>query len=203
MLRRTIEAPVQSRSPILGSDPLLIEYFAHEWGRAVRDESGVFEQLALQIFQTGLSWLTILKKRDALGHAFENFDVEKIALFSNERIAELLLRSDIVRNRRKVQAVVIGAQAALRLRSEGTNIADLVWSYRPESAHAPVCATEMPSSSAESVALAKDLKSRGFMFVGPTNMFALMAAIGVVDTHIAGSEHRGISRASNTGSVHR
>ena len=173
-------------------DPLLREYYDTEWGMPVRDERGVFERLSLEAFQAGLSWATILRKREAFRRAFDYFDVDRVATYDGSDVDRLMADAGIVRNKRKVEATIANANATLRLREEG-GLADLVWSFAPESTPEPRSLAEVPTSSPESVALSRELKRRGFAFVGPTTMFALMEAIGVVDTHIVGSHRRGSS----------
>ena len=173
-------------------DPLLRDYYDTEWGMPVRDERGLFERLSLEAFQSGLSWATILRKRPAFREAFAGFDPEVVAGFGDADVTRLLDDTGIVRNRAKILATVTNAQATVKLR-EGGGLADLVWSHRPASPPAPERLADVPTRSPESAALAKELKRRGFVFVGPTTMFALMEAIGVVDTHLLGSHRRGTS----------
>ena len=163
------------------ANPVLQEYFDTEWGHPVRDEQGLFERLSLEAFQAGLSWLTILNKRPAFRSAFANFDPEVVANFTQTDIERLMGNSDIVRNRQKILAVINNANSTLGLRDNG-GLAELIWSY--ESNADPVLDDDgnPPSQSAESVALAKELKQHGFRFVGPTTVFAMMEAIGVVNT---------------------
>lgn len=174
------------------SDPLLTEYYDTEWGLVVRDERGMFERLTLEAFQAGLSWLTILKRREALRAAFVGFDVDKVALFTPEDVERLLADASILRNRAKIEATIKNAQATITLRQDG-GLAEFIWSFKPEATPEPHTMAEIPSTSPESVALSKALKKRGFSFVGPTTMFALMEAVGIVDTHIMTSHRRGIS----------
>ena len=163
------------------SHPLLQKYFDTEWGRPVHDEQGLFERLSLEGFQAGLSWLTILKKRPAFREAFDDFEPETVARYTGDDVERLMTDAAIVRNRQKILAVINNAQATVNLRSAG-GLAKLIWSHRPE--HDPVLDAEgnPPSQSKESVALAKELKRHGFRFVGPTTMFALMEAVGVINT---------------------
>ena len=178
------------------TDPLLREYYDTEWGMPVRDERGVFERLSLEAFQSGLSWATILRKRPAFRDAFSGFDPEVVAGFGDEDVARLLSNAAIVRNRAKILATIANARATLRLRETGNvagGLAGLVWSYRPDRTPEPRRAADVPTRSAESTALARELKRRGFRFVGPTTCFALMEAIGIVDTHLLGSHRRGSS----------
>lgn len=174
------------------ADPLLRAYYDTEWGMPVRDERGVFERLSLEAFQSGLSWATILRKREAFRRAFADFDVDTVAAFGPADVERLMDDSGIVRNRRKVEATIVNAGATVRLRSDG-GLAALVWSFRPTQTPAPKALSEIPSVSPESIALSRELKRRGFTFVGPTTMFALMEAIGIVDTHLLGSHRRGSS----------
>lgn len=177
------------------SDPLLREYYDTEWGMPVRDERGVFERLSLEAFQSGLSWATILRKRPAFREAFANFDPDAVAAFDDDDVTRLLADASIVRNRAKILAALTNARATVALREDAAvgGLAGLVWSYRPARTPELRCAADVPARSAESTALAKDLKLRGFRFVGPTTCFALMEAIGIVDTHLLGSYRRGSS----------
>lgn len=163
------------------SHPLLQDYFDTEWGRPVDDEQGLFERLSLEGFQAGLSWLTILKKRPAFRQAFANFDPEVVADFTEDDVERLMSNAEIVRNRQKIEAVINNAQATLKLRETG-GLGSLIWSYQPAEATVLDAQGNPPSQSTESVALAKRLKQLGFRFVGPTTIFAMFEAIGVVDT---------------------
>ncbi|HEX2856314.1 MAG TPA: DNA-3-methyladenine glycosylase I [Propionibacteriaceae bacterium] len=174
------------------SDELLRGYYDTEWGMPVRDERGVFERLSLEAFQSGLSWSTILRKRENFRAAFDDFQPDRVARYGDADTARLLADAGIVRNRRKIEATITNARATLELRDAG-GLAEFVWGFRPDSTPAPRSYAEIPTSSPESVALSKALKSRGFAHVGPTTMFALMEAIGIVDTHLVGSHRRGSS----------
>ncbi len=174
------------------TDPLLRAYYDTEWGMPVRDERGLFERLSLEAFQSGLSWATILRKRPAFRLAFADFDPDVVAQYGDEDVARLLQDASIVRNRAKILATIANARATVALRSEG-GLPELVWSFRPEATPMPTSYAEVPSTSDESRALARALKARGFRFVGPTTAFALMEAVGIVDTHLAGSHRRGSS----------
>ena len=180
------------RPPWAARDPLLREYYDTEWGMPVHDEAGLFERLVLEGFQSGLSWVTILRKRPAFREAFAGFDPDAVAAFGEEDVARLMSDERIVRNRRKIDAAITNARAVVELRSDG-GLSQLIWSYRPESTPQPRTMDEVPSNSEESKALAKDLKRRGFSFVGPVTIFALMEAIGVIDTHLLDSHRRGSS----------
>ena len=174
------------------SDPLLREYYDHEWGMPVRDEQGLYERICLEGFQTGLSWATILRKRPAFRTAFAGFNPDAVAQFTEADVERLLQDAGIVRNRLKIRAAVTNAHATLSLRQDG-GLVDFVWQFQPGSTPRPRTHADIPTQSAESIALSKALRKRGFAFVGPTTMFALMEAIGMVDTHLLGSHRRGSS----------
>lgn len=174
------------------SDELLREYYDTEWGMPVRDERGVFERLSLEAFQSGLSWRTILAKRPAFRTAFAGFDADAVAAFGEDDVARLMADAGIVRNRAKILATITNANATIALRQDG-GLADFVWSFRPTTTPEPRSYAEVPTKSDESLALSKALRKRGFAFVGPTTMYALMEALGIVDTHLMGSHRRGTS----------
>lgn len=174
------------------SSPLLRHYYDAEWGMPIRDERGLFERISLEAFQSGLRWAIILGKRDGFRRAFAHFEPDVIAGFDEADIARLMNDPEIVRNRRKIAATVGNARATVALRSEG-GLVDLVWSFLPECTPAPRSAGEIRSTSPESVALSKTLKAKGFSFVGPTTVYAMMQAIGMVDDHLLGSWRRGSS----------
>lgn len=174
------------------TDPLMRDYYDTEWGVPVRGEQGVFERISLEGFQAGLSWATILRKRPAFRTAFHDFQVDKVAAFTEDDVERLMEDASIVRNRAKIRAVITNARATIALRAEG-GLSDFVWSFQPPSTPAPRHIGEIPTTSEESVALSKALRQRGFAFVGPTTMFALMEAIGMIDTHLVGSHRRGSS----------
>ena len=174
----------------------LREYYDTEWGMPVRDERGVFERLALEGFQSGLSWATILRRREGFRRAFAGFEIEAVAAFGPGEVEQLLQDTSIIRHRGKIEATISNARATLAMRGQdgpGSTLADLVWSHRPARTPMPRSAAEVPTTSPESIALAQELKRRGFRFVGPTTMFALMEALGVVDTHLLDSHRRGTS----------
>ena len=164
----------------------LAAYHDEEWGRPVTDERGLYERLSLEAFQSGLSWLTILRKRAAFRQAFADFDPEAVARFGARDVERLLGDAGIVRNRAKIEATIANARAAVALR-EGEGLAALVWSFAPElGGSAPESLGELPAVTPEATALAKALKARGFRFVGPTTAYALMEACGLVNDHVAG-----------------
>ena len=174
------------------ASPLLQEYYDTEWGMPIRDEQGLFERLSLEAFQSGLSWATILRKRPAFREAFAGFDPEAVAAFGDDDEARLMADAGIVRNRAKIRATITNAQATVALRERG-GLGQLIWSFQPESTPQPRSMAEAPTRSPESKAMSKALKKEGFVFVGPTTMYALMSAIGMVDLHPMGSHRRGSS----------
>lgn len=180
------------RTPWGNGNALMSAYYDSEWGVPVTSETGLFERLSLEAFQSGLSWSTILRKRPAFREAFAGFDPDAVAAFGDADVERLMTDAEIVRNRRKVDATITNARATLALR-EQEGLPALIWSFRPERTPVPLRLDQVPSTSEESVALSKELKRRGFAFVGPTTMFALMEAIGMVDTHLVGSHRRGVS----------
>jgi len=175
-------------------DPMLRDYYDTEWGLPVRDERGLFERLSLEAFQSGLSWATILSKRPAFRAAFAGFDPEVVAGFDESDVERLMGDAGIVRNRAKVLATITNARATVGLREDPDgDLAAFVWSFRPAETPRPRTMAEVPTTSPESVSLSKALKRKGFTFVGPTTMYALMEAVGIVDTHLLGSHRRSSS----------
>ncbi|OMH34161.1 DNA-3-methyladenine glycosylase I [Tersicoccus sp. Bi-70] len=173
-------------------DPLLRTYYDTEWGLPVRDERGLFERLSLEAFQSGLSWATILRKRPAFRAAFADFEPETVAAFGDADVERLLGDAGIVRNRAKILATIGNAGATVALRADG-GLGRLIWSFQPEVTPQPRTLAEIPTTSPESRALSGALRARGFRFVGPTTMYALMEAVGIVDTHLLNSHRRGTS----------
>ncbi|MDO5618484.1 DNA-3-methyladenine glycosylase I [Kocuria sp.] len=171
---------------------LMRTYYDTEWGMPVTDERGLFERLSLEAFQSGLSWSTILAKRENFRAAFAEFDPDTVAAFTAQDVQRLLADPGIVRNRAKITATVANAAATVRLRQRG-GLSEFIWSFRPDTTPAPRTMAEAPTVSAESTALSKALKKEGFTFVGPTTMYALMSAIGMVDLHLVDSHRRGSS----------
>lgn len=181
-----------ARPPWAAHDPLLRHYYDTEWGMPVRDEHGLFERLSLECFQSGLSWATILRKREAFRRAFQQFDPDAVAAFQQADIDRLLADSGIVRNRAKILATINNAAATIALRADG-GLVDFIWSFQPKVTPAPRTLAEIPTTSDASTALSKALRKRGFAFVGPTTMHALMEATGMIDTHLVDSHRRGSS----------
>ena len=200
------------------TDPLLRDYYDTEWGKPVTSERGIFERLVLESFQSGLSWSTILKKRQAFRNAFASFIPEAVAAFTDKDRERLMRDAGIVRNRRKIDAAITNAQAVIALRgalageaeayragrmeearlarvlrprqSYPRHLGELVWLYQPSQQPRPEKAGEVPAQTEESRALAQELKRRGFVFVGPVTALALMSAIGIANTDILGTWKR-------------
>jgi DNA-3-methyladenine glycosylase I len=166
------------------STPDYETYHDEEWGRPVRDDRGIYERMVLEGFQSGLSWLTILRKRDNFRAAFANFEIDAVAEFGERDVERLLGDAGIVRHRGKIEAAIANARAVAAL---DTPLAELVWSFAPSGRRrAPRTLEDLPAITPESTALAKELKRRGFRFVGPTTAYATMQACGLVNDHVAG-----------------
>ncbi len=174
-----------ARCPWAGGPGDMRDYHDEEWGRRVHGEAAYLERLTLEAFQSGLSWSTILHKRPAFREAFHGFDADAIAAFGPDDVERLMQEPRIVRNRRKIEAAVTNARATVALREDG-GLEAFVLSFAPDGPH-----DELATTSAESVALSTGLKKRGFAFVGPTTMYALMQAIGIFDPHLEGCFRRG------------
>jgi DNA-3-methyladenine glycosylase I len=167
-----------------GDDPLYTSYHDHEWGRPLRGDDAVFELLTLEGFQAGLAWITILRKRESFRRAFAGFALERVAAFAEPDVERLLGNAGIVRHRGKIEAAIGNAQAALELPG---GLSELVWSFAPAPrTRRPGSFAEVPPATPESTALSKELKRRGFRFVGPTTVYAFMQSAGLVDDHLAG-----------------
>ncbi|MET0741007.1 MAG: DNA-3-methyladenine glycosylase I [Candidatus Nanopelagicales bacterium] len=169
-------------------------YHDEEWGVVLRGDMPIYERMTLEAFQSGLSWLTILRKRDGFRAAFDGFEIGAVAAYGDRDVERLLGDARIVRNRAKILAAITNARAAHALideRGEGAFDA-LIWSYAPPArGQPPLSFADVPAVTQESTALAKDLKKRGFVFVGPTTLYALMQAVGMVDDHVDGCHRRG------------
>jgi DNA-3-methyladenine glycosylase I len=169
------------------STPDYERYHDEEWGRPVRDERGLYERMVLEGFQSGLSWLTILRKRENFRAAFANFDIETVAKFGKRDVTRLLGDVGIVRHRGKIEAAIANAKAAAAMHAAGESLSGLIWSHAPAGRRrAPRSLDDLPAVTPESTALSKELKKRGFRFVGPTTAYATMQACGVVNDHLAG-----------------
>jgi DNA-3-methyladenine glycosylase I len=169
------------------------EYLAYhdgEWGRTNRDENYLFEMLTLEGFQSGLSWLTILRKREAFRRAFAGWDIARVGAFGPDDLDRLLADAAIVRNRLKIEAAIANASAIAALHSEGATLADVLWQFAPPAGPAPASSRELQAQTRESTAMSKELRKRGFRFVGPTTAYSLMQAVGIVNDHLAGCAFR-------------
>jgi DNA-3-methyladenine glycosylase I len=166
------------------STPDYVAYHDEEWGRPVHGADALYEKLCLEAFQSGLSWLTILRKREAFRAAFAGFEIAAVARFGEDDVARLMADAGIVRNRAKIEAAIANAKAA----AEIDDLSGLIWSFAPDgdARPAPRSLAEVPAVTPESTALAKELKRRGFRFVGPTTAYALMQACGLVNDHLDG-----------------
>ncbi|HEV7148132.1 MAG TPA: DNA-3-methyladenine glycosylase I [Pedococcus sp.] len=174
-----------------GSAPEYLAYHDTEWGVAVHGEQALYERLSLEAFQSGLSWLTILRKREAFRAAFAGFDPEAVAEFDDRDRSRLMADAAIVRNRLKIDAAIRNAAAVVALRDQG-GLDALMWSHAPAVHRRPAEVADLRATSPESVALAKALKKAGLVFVGPTTMYAAMQACGLVDDHLAGCHRAGM-----------
>jgi DNA-3-methyladenine glycosylase I len=182
----------RTRCPWSTGAPEYVEYHDEEWGTPLHGDDALFERVCLEAFQSGLSWLTILRKRPAFRAAFAGFAIDAVAAFTDEDEARLMADARIVRNGAKIRAAVRNARAAQELPD---GLSALLWSFAPEDSRPrPATVTDVPATSPESTAMAKELKRRGFVFVGPTTAYALMQATGMVDDHVAGCFRAGASR---------
>jgi DNA-3-methyladenine glycosylase I len=172
------------------SAPDYVAYHDEEWGRPVTDDRGIYERLTLEAFQSGLSWLTILRKRENFRAAFDEFDFERVARYGKRDFNRLMGDAGIVRNRAKIEAAIANAAATRDLAAAGESLAAIAWAHRPDSERALTATGDIPATTPESKALAKELKRRGFRFVGPTTAYALMQAVGIVNDHVAGCSVR-------------
>ncbi|MFM6975199.1 MAG: DNA-3-methyladenine glycosylase I [Agromyces sp.] len=179
-----------SRCGWSGTDSEYQRYHDEEWGQPLRDDQRLFEKVCLEGFQAGLSWITILRRRPAFREVFDDFDVNVVASFNERDVQRLLADERIIRHRGKIEATISNARAALAL---DIPLSELIWSFAPPPKSRPQSVNEIPATTAESAALSKELRSRGFRFVGPTTMYALMQSAGLVDDHVDGC-HRAIPR---------
>ena len=181
-----------SRCKWAGIDPLYVEYHDTEWGVAVTGDQEMFERITLEGFQAGLSWITILKRRETFRKAFHNFDFKKVSKFTDAHVEKLMLDSGIIRNRAKIQSTIANAGLVLELQKQGESISDIVWSFAPPKSKrtVPNSSFTWRATSPESDAISKHLKKLGFGFVGSTTMYALMQATGFVNDHAPGCFRR-------------
>ncbi len=183
----SLEAPTTASARCFGDgDPLYEAYHDTEWGVPVHGESALLERLALEGFQSGLSWLTVLRKREAFRSAFVGFDAEQVAAYGPDDVERLLQDASIIRNRQKIEATLTNARALVALHEAGGSLDELVWSFAPEArTDQPTSWTDVPAKTDGSLALSKALKKAGFVFVGPITAYATMQACGLVDDHLA------------------
>jgi DNA-3-methyladenine glycosylase I len=188
--------PALERCAWPGEDPLYVRYHDTEWGVPERDSRALFEKLLLDGFQAGLSWITILRKRDAFRKAFDNFVPQKIARYSAAKVQRLMNDAGIVRNRAKIEGAILSAKAYLQLEREGSDFAEWLWAFVGGQTirHKRRAGTPPPVDSDESHAMAKALKARGFKFCGPTICYAFMQAVGMVDDHVVTCFRHGKAR---------
>ena len=182
----TDEEDGRPRCPWGAGPEIYRDYHDTEWGRPVLDDDRLYEKMCLEGFQSGLSWLTILRKREAFREAFAGFHIPAVARFGETDVARLLGDAGIVRHRGKIEAALGNARAAVEVQAAEGSLARLVWSFEPEPVPAPTALAHVPALTVASTALSKALKRRGFRFVGPTTMHALMQAMGLVNEHLAG-----------------
>jgi DNA-3-methyladenine glycosylase I len=183
------------RCPWFLDAPEYLGYHDTEWGRPVHGDNALFERLCLEAFQSGLSWLTILRKRENFRAAFSDFDIQTVASFGQEDVTRLLADTGIVRNRAKIDAAIGNARAAVALPA---GLDELIWKFAPDVVRAPVRMSDVPSSSPESKALSKELRRHGFSFTGPVTAYATMQACGVVNDHLSACVSRDAGRVASS-----
>ena len=176
------------RCPWCGEDPLYVAYHDHEWGFPVADDTRLFEKICLEGFQSGLSWITILRKREALREAFAGFEIDRVARMGERDVTRLLGNAGIVRHRGKIESTINNAKRARELRDEAGSLAAYFWRYEPDAKTRPRKLTpealRAMTTSEEATVLAKDLRKRGWSFVGPTTVYAFMQGMGLVNDHL-------------------
>ncbi|MDH3293992.1 MAG: DNA-3-methyladenine glycosylase I [Acidimicrobiia bacterium] len=179
-----------ARCPWGAGTPEYVVYHDEEWGVPTTDERSLFEKLCLEGFQSGLSWLTILRKREGFREAFDNFEAAEVAAYTTADVERLMTNPAIVRHRGKIEAAINNARRLVELWDEGSGLAQLIWSHEPGEQRAPESMAQVPATTPESTALSKALKKRGFSFVGPTTAYAGMQAMGIVNDHLIGCDAR-------------
>jgi DNA-3-methyladenine glycosylase I len=184
-----------------GSDPLYIGYHDGEWGRPVTDDNRLFEKLCLEGFQSGLAWITILRKRENFRAAFKGFDIDTVAAMGEADIERLVLDVGIIRHRGKIASTINNARRAKAIRAEFGSLARYIWRFEPVPVTGPIVAGQIPAQTEASKALSKDLRKRGFSFVGPTTVYAFMQAMGLVNDHVDGCFCREVCEAERAGLV--
>lgn len=179
------------RCPWVGDDPVYHAYHDTEWGKPCTDERMIYEKICLEGFQAGLSWLTVLRKREAFRIAFKGFEPGRVARFGARDVERLMKDASIVRNRAKIASAIGNARAVLDLHDSGGSLVEIVWSHQPRGRRkAPRRTSDLVASTPESEALSADLRRLGFTFVGPTTMWAMMQSLGVVNDHLVGCDFR-------------
>jgi DNA-3-methyladenine glycosylase I len=188
-----------------GTDPLYVAYHDREWGRPVTDDTRLFEKVCLEGFQAGLSWLTILRKRDNFRRAFANFDVNRVARYTSRDVTRLLADEGIIRHRGKIESTINNAQRAIDVREEFGSLSKYFWQWQPDPASRPRRMTRETlvgmATTPESTALSKDLRRRGWTFVGPTTIYAFMQAMGLVNDHVDDCDFSGRPTGSTAARV--
>ena len=179
-----------------GSDPEYMRYHDQEWGLPVEDDRRLFEKICLEGFQAGLSWITILRKRDSFRESFANFEISKVAAFKKRDVERLLKNKGIIRHRGKIEATINNAIRALEMLGEFDSLADFFWQFEPKKQLSIRNRSQIPAKTDESIALSKDLKKRGWKFVGPTTCYAFMQSMGIVNDHVQSCEFHAISKAA-------
>ena len=178
-----------------GTDPLYVDYHDREWGKPVTDDRRLFEKVCLEGFQAGLSWLTILRKRENFRRGFANFEIDRVARFTARDVTRLLKDEGIIRHRGKIESTINNAKRAIELRKECGSLSEYFWRWEPDAASRPQRITRETlmgmATTPESVALSKDLRRRGWTFVGPTTIYAFMQAMGLVNDHVEGCDFSG------------
>jgi DNA-3-methyladenine glycosylase I len=187
-----------SRCGWAGSDALYQHYHDREWGRPVTDDTRLFEKLCLEGFQSGLAWITILRKRENFRAAFQGFDIDKVAAMDEADIERLLQDAGIVRHRGKIASTINNARRTLEIQREFGSFAAYVWRFEPEPVATPLTLGDIPAQTEASKAMSKDLRKRGFSFVGPTTSYAFMQAMGLVNDHVGGCFCRAEAAAERT-----
>jgi DNA-3-methyladenine glycosylase I len=167
-----------------GSDPLYVDYHDNEWGKPVRDDQSLFEKMCLEGFQAGLSWITVLKKRDSFREAFCNFDFHRVACFDEKDVDRLVSNAQIIRHRGKINSAINNAKRAIEMTKHGDSLTDFFWQFQPSNHVVPQTKQSIAATTAESTAMSKALKKNGWTFVGPTTCYALMQATGMVNDHL-------------------
>ena len=178
------------RCPWTGSDPLYLHYHDKEWGRAELGDAPLYEKIALEGFQAGLSWITVLRKREAFRRHFAGFDPERVARFGPRHISKILGDPAVIRHRGKIESAINNARRTVEAIEEKGSLAALVWPFAPGPQRAPRRVDELPAETGESKALGKELKRRGWTFVGPTTMYAFMQSMGMVNDHLVDCHSR-------------